>query len=131
MKKLSYPIIAAVAGLLLASANQVRGGGPDCCSSSCCHDGIVASPKVRAMLNEECLRKCAPPSSVTVTTTDTAFGVSPKVQQARNDRVPAPATASNIETAGYKHTGSDGITASPKVRQSFNERPIVEIAPLK
>jgi hypothetical protein len=36
------------------------------------------------------------------------------------------------ETAGYRPTGSDGITASPKVRAQLDERPqSVQIAPLK
>jgi hypothetical protein len=38
----------------------------------------------------------------------------------------------NTETAGYRPTGTDGITASPKVRQMLDERrQVIEIAPLK
>src|SRR5436309_1830333 len=102
MKKLSYPVIAAVAGLLIASASQVQAGG----SWSCCDDGIAASPKVRAMLDERCKSRCAAPAHITVTTTvrQTDIAASPRVQQMRSERSPAVAVQST-ETASYSPTG--------------------------
>ena len=130
MKKINYPIIVAVAGLLIASAGQVKAGD----SSSCCNDGIAASPKVRAMIDERCNSMCAAPSHGTVTATTTphtAFAASPKVQQMRNEKAIA-AVQSAPETAGYRATGTDGVTASPKTRAMLDERrSTAEIAPLK
>jgi len=60
---------------------------------------------------------------------------SPKEQQMRGERAYAnavTAASAGHETAGYRPTGSDGITASPKVRSQLDERrQSVEIAPLK
>jgi hypothetical protein len=44
-----------------------------------------------------------------------------------------PSTASTAEApAGYRATGDDGITASPKVRQQLNEHGAhLMVAPLK
>ena len=135
MKKLSYAMIAAVAGLLLASAGQARAGEMDsCCSGSHCDDGIAASPKVRAMLDDRCKSRCASGTSMTsaqTVTRQTDVAASPKVQQMRAERT-ASATVHNTETAGYQPTGRDGITASPKVRSQLDDRrQTVEIAPLK
>jgi len=50
----------------------------------------------------------------------------------RSERAPAVVTYTAPETAGYQPTGSDGITASPKLRAQLNERShTIEIAPLK
>src|SRR5438105_9297108 len=104
MKKLSYPLIAAVASLLIASASQVQAGG----SSSCCDDGIAASPKVRAILDERCKSHCTAPAQMAVTTTrHTDIAASPRVQQMRHERMPRPVFLSS-ETASYRATGSDG-----------------------
>jgi hypothetical protein len=133
MKKLSLPMIAAVAGLLIASAGQAKAGGTDaCCSGSHCGDGIAASPKVRATLDERCTSCCTTSQAGKATTTrQTEVAASPKVQQMRAERG-ASATAQSAEVAGYKPTGADGITASPKARAQLDERrQTVEIAPLK
>lgn len=123
-------MIATVAGFLLASAGQATAGGTD----PCCNDGIAASPKVRAALDERCKSHCAAQSHMTTTQTvthQTDVAASPKVQQMRTERV-ASATVQSMETPGYRPTGSDGITASPKVRAQLDEhRQTVEIAPLK
>src|SRR5207249_7985875 len=129
MKKLSYPLIAIAAGLLIAYPSQTKAGGTD----SCCDDGIAASPKVRAMLDERCKSTCAAPSRVTVTTTtrQTDIAAPPKVQQMRAERTAGPVVQAT-ETTGYKPTGADGITASPRARAQLDERrQTVEIAPLK
>ena len=134
MKKLTYPLFAAVAGLLLTSASLARAGDSDsCCSASKCDDGIAASPKVRAMLDERCMSRCASTAHASATTTarQTDFAASPKVQQMRSEQATS-ATMQSTETAGYRATGLDGITASPKVRAQLDERrQTVEIAPLK
>jgi len=85
------------------------------------------------MLNDRCKSRCVAPAQMTTTTTvrQTDIAASPKVQAMRNERMPAPVVQST-ETAGYRPTGSDGITASPKVRAQLDEhRQAVEIAPLK
>ena len=130
MKNTNRCLIAVAALALLASAGQASAGHND----SCCDRAITASPKVRAMLNDEKARCCGPAAHVTQVQVETrpAFGVSPKVQQTLRDRAPAPAPVIAPVTAAYKATGADGITASPKVRAVLNERPHnVEIAPLK
>lgn len=130
MKKLSYPIIAAVAGLFIASAGSALAGGSDpCCAAGCCHDRTAASPKLRAMLNERCASKCAPASQTASTVTpNTSVAASPKLHQMRSDN----AQTASSQTAGNQAAVSDGIAASPKVRAMLNERTqTVEIAPSK
>jgi len=136
--KNTYRFLIAVAALaLFASAGQANAqGSSSCCSASCCHDSIAASPKVRAMLDERCKSKCAAPDQAilrtTTTTAQTLIAASPKVQQMQKERVAAPVVQLGSEMAGYRPTGSDGITASPKVRATLDERaPTVQIAPLK
>jgi hypothetical protein len=129
MKKLSYPIIAAVAGLFIASAGSVLAGGSDaCCATGCCHDRTAASPKLRAALNERCATKCAPASQTASTITpNTAVAASPKTLQMRNEN-----TASGVASQTAGSVTADGIAASPKVRAMLNERAqTVEIAPSK
>src|SRR5258708_2175279 len=130
MKNTNRFLIAAATLALLASAGQAKAGG----TASCCDDGIAASPKVRAMLDERCNSRCADrtQASATSATPHTAVAASPKVQQMRGERTMAPVAQVTIETAGYSPTGVDGITASPKVRAQLDERrQAVEIAPLK
>ena len=125
-------MIAAVAGLLLASGGHARAGGTDaCCSGSHCDDGIAASPKVRAALNERCTSRCASGTSMTSTSTvtrQTDVAGSPRVQRMRAEQ----AASSSTMHSGYRTAGDDGIAASPKVRAQLDERrQTVEIAPLK
>jgi hypothetical protein len=50
----------------------------------------------------------------------------------QRNRAPATVAVVTTETAGYRPTGSDGITASPKLRAQLDERrQAVELAPLK
>jgi hypothetical protein len=121
-------LLAGAVITLLTAAGQARAGG----TASCCNDGITASPKVRAMLDERCMSQCAAPAQPTVSTVtrQTEFAASPKVQQMRSER--ANAAVVTMETAGYRATGDDGITASPKVRAQLDQRSqSVQIAPLK
>jgi hypothetical protein len=129
MKKLSYPAIALVAGLLVSATSAFAGGADTCCSASCCNDRTAASPKVRAMLDERCASKCTPASQTASTISpNTAIAASPKQHQMRSDSAPVVST----QTAGSPTTVSDGIAASPKVRAQLDERrQSVVVAPLK
>src|SRR6266567_5724321 len=132
MKKINYPLIAAVAGLLIASAGQANAQ-----YQAVGDDGIAASPKVRQMLNERKARTAVSAFPTQVTTyqggTSDKVAASPKVQQMRKEQqaiAAAPRSTPNV--AGYRATGDDGITASPKVRAMLDERrQAVEVAPLK
>lgn len=130
MKNTHGFLVAAAVLAIFASTGQVKAVGTD----SCCDDGIAASPKVRAMLDERCKSKCAATAQITVDTItpQALIAGSPKVQQMRSERPRATVIQVSPETAGYRPTGSDGITASPKVRAMLDERrQTVEIAPLK
>ena len=129
MKNSARFLIAAAALTLLVSGSQAWAG-----PSSCCKDSIAASPKVRAMLDERNANCCATQQKVVTTTitSQATLAGSPKVQQMRRERPMTTAGLEGSEVAGYKATGSDGITASPKVRAMLDERrQTVEIAPLK
>src|SRR6266404_3394038 len=121
MKKTSYPLIVAVAGLLIASAGQSQAQ-----SQLRTDDGVAASPKVRQMLQERKARTSAPVVSSQVITHQDAssanLAASPKVQQMRHEKVIAATPRSTAKFAGYRATGDDGITASPKVRAMLDER---------
>jgi hypothetical protein len=129
MKNTHRFLIVGAAVALIASASQAKAGtGP------CCDDGIAASPKVRAVLDERCKSNCAVPAQLTVTTItpQAQIAASPKVQQMRNERATVAVVGVAAETASYSPTGADGIAASPKVRAMLNERaPATQIAPLK
>jgi hypothetical protein len=128
MKNANRLLIAAAALSVFASAGQ---------STAFASDGIAASPKVRQMLNERPKAVAAQQVETKQVTTmlvlpQATIAASPKVQQMLNERMRATVAEVGMQTAGYKPTGSDGITASPKARQMLNERPqTIEIAPLK
>ena len=124
----SFLLVAAATLALFGSAGRAAAS-----TCSCCDDGIAASPKVRAMLNERCMSQCTAPAVVTTTTItrQTDVAASPRVQQMWSERTTAPAVQTT-ETVGYQPSGADGIAASPKVRAMMNERQqTVLIAPLK
>src|SRR5258706_8650247 len=132
MTKMHYSITAAVAGLLIASASSAWAGGPGCCSSACCSDGIAASPKVRAMLDERCRSKCATPAVAVAATAreDNTVAGSPKVRQMRADQHRTAAPDSGSQIVGYRAVGDDGIAASPKVRATLDSQSrVIQIAP--
>ena len=121
-------LIAAAAITLFASAGQIQAQ-----YQAVGDDGIAASPKVRQMLNERKARATAP-QEVTINriVPQTTVAASPKVQQMLKERAPGTVPEVGPETAGYRPTGSDGITASPKLRAMLDEREqTVQIAPLK
>ena len=128
MKSSNRLLIAAAALALFASAGQIKAQ-----SQAVGDDGITASPKVRQMLNEQKARNVAPQQvTINLITSQATIAGSPKVQQMRNERMSEPVLQTGTEIAGYRPTGADGITASPKVRQALEEsRQTVEIAPLK
>jgi|SRR6185369_2833313 len=93
---------------------------------------IAASPKVRAMLDDQASRATA--VSTTVSTKDCCaaenLAVSPKVQQMLAER-PKCCASSATETTTISRP-NDGIAASPKLRQQLNERSTeFQIAPIK
>jgi hypothetical protein len=129
MKHLNPLVIAAAALAIFASAGQVNARADD---------NIAASPKVRSQHNEHYNRTHPAPPQVTVpvvtATANSQLAASPKIhsqKQGRSVQV-APVVMSTTQTAGYRPTGSDGITASPKARFMLGERQqTFEIAPLK
>jgi hypothetical protein len=71
-------------------------------------------------------------ATTTTITPQTAVAASPKVQQMRSESASTPGAQVAPETAVYRATGPDGVTASPKVRAMLDEhKQTVEIAPLK
>ena len=80
------------------------------------------------------MSRCVAPAQQTVSTTtrQTDFAASPKVQQMRLERTQATSIQTGPELTGYRPTGPDGITASPKLRAQLGERQqAVQIAPVK
>lgn len=103
-------------------------------------DNIAASPKVRAMLAERNAKDWAAQqaqqaqqgSAQSTIISQAMLAGSPKARQMRSEIPQLNTVKESTEVVRYKPTGSDGITASPKVRAMLNEqRQTVEIAPLK
>ncbi len=129
-------VTAAAALVVLAAAGQsqaqYRPTGDD---------GITASPKTRQFLNERKPAVNADASSMQVTvmrsTWDGSVTASPKAHEILARRVAGPAASAGSELAsrdaGYQPTGTDGVTASPKMREALNDRGTAtfQIAPIK
>ena len=129
MKNATRFVIAAAALAIFASVGQLKAGADD---------SIAASPKVRSQLDEHYNRTHPAPPQATVlvatTTPDGKLAASPSVQARmhRGFTEITPAVQETTETAGYRPTGSDGITASPKARAMLGERQqTVELAPMR
>jgi hypothetical protein len=115
---------AMAAGLALAS--------PAMAQNNTVGDGIAASPKARKMLNER--------AQVNVASTATSTA-SAKACCERTDLAASPKTSQMLAeqkkccvapTTGTVASATDGITASPKLREQLNERQLkFQIAPLK
>lgn len=127
---LAVVTVTAIAAMFITQAKaQYRPAGDD---------GIAASPKVRAMLNER-LRSTTSISVVVDTASsqapaDQGIAASPKVRQMLAERKAGQAAAQETAVVSSQpRTGDDGIAASPKVRAQLNERSSREaqIAPLK
>ena len=89
-------------------------------------DGIVASPKLRQLLNERRVVVTTDWDSQTVgyeATGPDGITASPKMRQFLTDQTClAVWPEEESYTVGYVPTGADGITASPKLRQMLDER---------
>ena len=120
VKLMKNPMIAVLAATVLTPAvasmaqYQVTGG-----------DGITASPKVRARLNEReaCLR-AAPATVVSVNlihSGDDGVAASPKLRAQMNERRASALAVSDTSPSTTQPAG-DGIAASPKVRQQIHSR---------
>lgn len=124
-------VIALAASLsLVSSVNaQYRPTGDD---------GVTASPKVRQQLNEReagtRMASAVPPVIVIYQNPAESIAVSPKGREMAVQQRVVVSSVPSAEAAsiGYQPTGTDGITASPKLREQLNEQrtPII-IAPLK
>lgn len=128
--KLAIVTTTAIAAMFITQANaQYRTAGDD---------GITASPKVRAMLNERVQSTTSVPSLANATSHQ-AWAVegnaaSPKVRQMLADRKGGSVVAAQPTAVVSAQPGAaDGIVASPKLREQLNERSArqIEIAPLR
>ncbi len=135
MKELRYFLLAVV-----MAATIGLGGSAKAQASK--DDGIAASPRMRQFLNE---RKAAAAAVASKKVTGAVFGeqvvatkpiaASPRVQQ-KLDRGAAststPVLTTDRVSVGYRATGPDGITASPKMREQLNQRgTVIMVAPVK
>src|SRR5262245_37300113 len=98
-------LIAAAALALVALASQARADAPSACcsSSSCASDGIAASPKGRAMLEERCKSRCAAPQVAGTRSTvipQTAFAGSPRTQQMLAEKPRATSAEEGTQVIG-------------------------------
>ena len=128
--KLAILTVTAITSLFVSQASaQYRPVGDD---------GVTASPKVRAMLNER-VRSTASALVIETTASHPAHlnmnvAASPKVLQMLNE-TKARTTAPTVPAMAVNQprTADDGIAASPKVRAQLNERNSreIQVAPLK
>jgi hypothetical protein len=119
MKTLNRVLIAAAVAAVLGVSSSVRAQ-----SQMVGNDGIAASPKLRAQMNERARVSAVVDKDLRVAPLSTA--ASPKVVAERE----ALTKAAGAGVASKK--ASDGIAASPRLRLQMNERPqAVEIAPVK
>ena len=132
MKSVNRVLAAAAVATLLGIGSSVR-------AQVTGDDGIAASPKVRAQMNERRAREAVvvAPAKATVASTKAevkparthAIVASPKVAAALAER---EASGAEMNIASTTAAANDGIVASPKVRAQLNERgERVEIAPVK
>jgi hypothetical protein len=121
MKTLNRVLIAAAVAAVLGVSSSVRAQ-----SQMVGNDAIAASPKLRAQMNERAKISGVVDKDIRVAPLSTA--ASPKVV-AEREALTKPAGAAVAPT---KAKATDGIAASPRLRQQMNERPeAVEIAPVK
>jgi len=131
MKNMNRILLAAVVTVALGSLSQVAAqsqmSGPN---------GLAASPKVRQALGERPVPpvlsapKALPVSSIRAYAP--ALAASPRVQQMLRDNAKSAVAAGSEVVVASNLGNSDGIAASPKLREQLNERPMrFQIAPLK
>jgi hypothetical protein len=133
MKMTKNSMIAVLAATLLtpavASMAQYQATG---------QDGVTASPKVRARLNERAAQLRA--ASITVASVnlihsaDDGIAASPKLRAQLDERKAASTLAVDTSPSTTRKS-NDGIAASPKVRQQLHDRSSeqneIQIAPIK
>jgi hypothetical protein len=115
MKTRNGLLLAAIVTASLVLANQAKAGDDD---------GIVASPKLREMLNAQKRVTATPESHDVGYTTVGSDGVaaSPKLrtQLAAQQTVSVSnfgsSSAGKVKSISYSAVGEDGIAASPKLR---------------
>jgi hypothetical protein len=130
MNRILFTATLAVTAALL-SQTKVQAQSTD--------DGIAASPKVRAMLNERKAAAAAPvdvPTAVAATPAKTQpaqLAASPRLRQALDDRKMVSGVADEPSTVvSYASGGRREIAASPKLREQLEGRQMeFQIAPVK
>src|SRR5260370_2212568 len=100
-------------------------------------DGITASPRSRATLNERKTIAASDSTSPKVVgyqaRGEDGIVASPRMRAMLMERQVAPGVASDsARIVSHQPVGEDGIAASPRLRQTLNEkRPTFQVAPLK
>lgn len=131
MKSLNKSIVTAA---LLVTAASATLASPQYKPTG--DDGITASPRLRQTLDERAAAKRVTQQPVNPVITykyqgTLATAASPKLQQLQGQRKLVANTDSE-QFVGYRPTGADGVTASPKLRQQLDQAaPPVMIAPVK
>jgi len=122
MKKVNRVLAAAAVAAVLGISSSVRAQ-----NQLVGDDGIAASPRLRAQMNERAKATGVVDKDFRVA--PLATGASPRVVAQREALTKAAGTAAVATT---KANATDGIAASPRVRLQMNDRPTaVEIAPVK
>ena len=85
----------------------------------------VMSPKAKALADSLRIVPGTTPDMIDRTV------ISPKASALAESRRIVSSTPSAAASAGYRATGDDGITASPKARQQISEGSQLMVAPLK
>jgi hypothetical protein len=117
MKKMIRVVVAAAVAAVLGISSTM----------AMADDGIAASPKVRAQMNDRAKTSGAVDKDLRTAGLSTA--ASPKVVAEREALTKAGA---GVAIASTTVSAKDGIAASPKVRQQLNDRAgAIEIAPIK
>jgi hypothetical protein len=121
------------AGTMVAALTLVAGAQAG--HQVICEDGVVASPKVRQMLNDRQPILAADGRGAASYEPRSAAApfAPPKVRQMANERVTFDAPPAPVDViVSYRAQGPDGITASPKVREQLESGPVtIEIAPVR
>ena len=85
-------------------------------------DDIIASPKFREMLGTSEAGNAPHTAVVTASVEQSKIQGSPKMQELLTVQSGGPGTLVTVEPSiGYKATGADGITASPRTRQQLDQ----------
>ena len=123
--KLAILTVTAITSLFVSQANAQYSPVGD--------DGITASPKVRAMLNDRVRASSLSLANNFSFQAPAGIATSPKVLQTLADRKSGPAAPQETTMVAAQPRTGDGISASPKLREQLDERSSrqLQIAPLK